>query len=183
MGPLDFSVDLILPSTLWHWGVDSASKRNEYQKSSWGVKGSRHIRLINSPPSMSRLSRENVGASKSHNPMDIHGPLQGYLYLIYYTSETRKCILQELVTTEIWRGNYRKMKELVVRIHCSTLQYKYYKYYRSFKWSCFLLFQDRRDLFFHRHNDQSIFLTAKFLVLHRAYLLYDFWHSTFRGTS
>jgi hypothetical protein len=29
------------------------------------------------PPSMSRLSRENVGASTSHNPMGLHGLLQG----------------------------------------------------------------------------------------------------------
>jgi hypothetical protein len=30
-----------------------------------------------SPPSMSRLSRENVGASTSHNPVGLHGLLQG----------------------------------------------------------------------------------------------------------
>jgi hypothetical protein len=33
--------------------------------------------LTTSPPSMSRLSRENVGASTSHNPMGLHGLLQG----------------------------------------------------------------------------------------------------------
>jgi hypothetical protein len=37
-------------------GIDSASNRNEYRKSSWGVKGDRHVRLKNSPPSVSRLS-------------------------------------------------------------------------------------------------------------------------------
>jgi hypothetical protein len=42
-----------------------------------GVKGSRHVRLTTSPPSVGRLSRQNVGASTSHNPMGLHGMLQG----------------------------------------------------------------------------------------------------------
>jgi hypothetical protein len=35
MRSFDFSIDLILPTAIWHW-VDSASNRNEYQESSWG---------------------------------------------------------------------------------------------------------------------------------------------------
>jgi hypothetical protein len=35
--------------------IDSASNRNEYQESSWGVKSSRRVRLTTSPPSVSRL--------------------------------------------------------------------------------------------------------------------------------
>jgi hypothetical protein len=44
-------------------------------------KGGRRVRLT-LPPSVSRLSRENVGASTSHNPMGLHYLLQGWLYLL-----------------------------------------------------------------------------------------------------
>jgi hypothetical protein len=59
-------------------GVNSASDRNEYQESSGGgVKGCQHVGLTTVSPSVSRLSRQNVGASTSHNPMGLHGLLQG----------------------------------------------------------------------------------------------------------
>jgi hypothetical protein len=57
--------------------VDAASNRNEYQESFWGVKGGRRVRLTNLPLSVSPLSRENVGASTSDNPMGLQGLLQG----------------------------------------------------------------------------------------------------------
>jgi hypothetical protein len=49
----------------------------EYQESSWGVKGGRRVRLTTLPPYVRRLSKENEGASTSHNPMGFHGLLQG----------------------------------------------------------------------------------------------------------
>jgi hypothetical protein len=41
-----------------------------------GVKGGRRVRLTTLPPSMS-LCLKNVGTSTSHNPMGLHGLLQG----------------------------------------------------------------------------------------------------------
>jgi hypothetical protein len=72
----NFSIDL---SFQQHYGpgVDSTSNRNEYLESSWGVKGGRRVGLTTLPPSVSRLSRENVEASTSQNPMGSHGLLQG----------------------------------------------------------------------------------------------------------
>jgi hypothetical protein len=63
-------------------GFDSAANRNEYQESSWGVKGGRRLRLTTLMSSVSRLSREDVGVSTTHNPMGLHGLLQGQLYLL-----------------------------------------------------------------------------------------------------
>jgi hypothetical protein len=72
---LDFLLELILPAVLWSED-ESASNRNEYQESSWGVKGDRGLWLATSPPSISRLSRKTVGASTSHRPV-FHSLLQG----------------------------------------------------------------------------------------------------------
>jgi hypothetical protein len=52
-------------------------------ESSWGVNGGRRVRLATLPPSVSRLSRENLGIPTSHNPMGLHGLLKGQLYLLH----------------------------------------------------------------------------------------------------
>jgi hypothetical protein len=48
-----------------------------------GVKGGRRVGLTTLTPSVSRLSRQNVGPSTSHNPIVLHGLLQGKLYLLH----------------------------------------------------------------------------------------------------
>jgi hypothetical protein len=52
-------------------GYTLPSNKNEYQESSWEVKGGQRVGLINLPLSMSRMS-ENVGASASRNPKNLH---------------------------------------------------------------------------------------------------------------
>jgi hypothetical protein len=47
-----------------------------HDESSRGVKGGRHVRMTILLPYLSRLSRGNVGASTSYNPMGLHGLLQ-----------------------------------------------------------------------------------------------------------
>jgi hypothetical protein len=58
--------------------------------------------LTTLPPSVSRLSTENVGTSTSHNPMGLHGMLQGQLSFLCVPIQT------SLLNTVEERTNYSK---------------------------------------------------------------------------
>jgi hypothetical protein len=68
-------------------GVDSASNRNEYQESYWGVKGGQCVRLTTLLLSVSRLSGENVGASMSQ-PYGPSWPVR--VIVFFYSSDSKE---------------------------------------------------------------------------------------------
>jgi hypothetical protein len=89
-------------------GVDSASNRNEYQESSWGVKGFRRVRQKASPLSVSRLSKENVGASTSHNPMSLYvRSIKSTLCTFFYFYLIFLCLALILFRIDKWLSLFR----------------------------------------------------------------------------
>jgi hypothetical protein len=76
MRSLVFLIDLFLLAALWPWNRRSL-KQKWVPEIFLGLKGGRCVRLTTLPTSVSRLSRENVGTSTSHNPMGLRDLLQG----------------------------------------------------------------------------------------------------------
>jgi hypothetical protein len=58
-------------------GVNSASNRNEYQEPSWGGKGRPARKADNLTAVCEPIVLDTVGPSTSHNPMGLHGLVQG----------------------------------------------------------------------------------------------------------
>jgi hypothetical protein len=85
-----------------HYGpeVDSASKRNEYQEPSWGVKSGRRVRLTTLPPSVSRLSRPRGTHIVAHPPAP---PSPGTaIALPFYPLPWRRLHKKHVVQGGIW---------------------------------------------------------------------------------
>ena len=91
---IGFFVDIKSFRSHYGPGVDSASKRNEYQEHFLGVKAAGAVRLATYHHSVP-LSR-NLGTLTSWNPLGPSGPVTGLLYLHLLSSDDTKDIYSAL---------------------------------------------------------------------------------------
>jgi hypothetical protein len=102
--------------------VDSASNRNEYQEFSWGLNGGRCIRLTNLPPSVSRLSRENVRASMPQ-PYGPSRPIRGIAFVCTYMCPIPNGFRDNVIS--LYSSNFVDKKQILrtvsnTGIYCSS---------------------------------------------------------------
>jgi hypothetical protein len=102
-----------------------------------GLNGGRRVRLTTLPPSVNQFSREDVGASTSHSPMDLHD-LLGYLPVVqfwYFGLLAYGCIVWWLVTdvSDEYTASIlkvpRKTTALIIDVKLGTLYSLNLRYY------------------------------------------------------
>jgi hypothetical protein len=95
-------------------GLDWDSNRNEYQESSWEVKGCLRVRLTTLPSSMCRLSRKCESLDVSH-PYGPPRPVTGIVFYYTPSSETFRIYLPQCVKAGASCKNYWVLRGQVLK--------------------------------------------------------------------